>query len=197
MSDVNIGQAAQARLPSDAEHEAAARHYLRGEGPYAAIGDWRDVAGALLRQLDLARSHPVQQEIGLVHAEAAPLWPSELPRLMHNGLEAVAEDVRRNWRASDYPAHMQRATQQFRHANLHAVKALGKIAAIIDHEDHDQLTGDEGQASLQDLEKLIGDLVRCAAKMAEAVALPMSFAGAVIRRALVLSERWAQHRTEK
>lgn len=116
---------------------------------------------------------------------------------MLTGLRLVAADVAANWRASDYPGDMQRHREQFRHAHTHAMKALGKIAAVIDHQDHDRLTDHEGRAALAELPKLLADLVRCAAKMAEGAPVPVDFADACVARADQLAARWSSIRSAR
>lgn len=106
------------------------------------------------------------------------------------GLSEIVDEVAEHWHASDYPGDMQRKREQFRHAHIHAIKALGKIAAIIDHADHDNLTGDEARGLLSELPKLIADLVRCAAKMTETAPIPMLLSRAYMERAEQLAERW-------
>lgn len=116
---------------------------------------------------------------------------------MLRGLSAVMDDVAANWRAADYPPDMQRQREQFRHAHTHAVKALGKIAAIIDAADHDRLKDPEALALLDELPKLIADLVRCAAKLAETAPREVVFSLAYVNRAEQLARRWATHRATR
>ena len=113
------------------------------------------------------------------------------------GLQALSADVRENWRASDYPADMQRERQQFAHAMTHAIKALGKIAALVDHADHDRLKSDEARQLADELPKLISDLVRCAARMAETSPVPIDFASAYVARASQLAKRWSMSRVRR
>lgn len=124
------------------------------------------------------------------HGDVIP--KEELDRgLTSAGLSALAREVERTWRAEDYPPNMRGPQAQFRHALIHATKALGKIAALADYSDHDRLDEEEARALRTELPKLLADLIRCAAKMAEKApygAIPL--ASAYIDRADGLAKRW-------
>jgi hypothetical protein len=110
-----------------------------------------------------------------------------------SGLAALAREVSETWRAEDYPPAVQSDTAQFRHALLHATKALGKIAALADHADHDRLEDDEAIGLRAELPKLLGDIIRCAAKMAEkAPGQPVVLWRAYTERADQLAKRWGR-----
>lgn len=104
-----------------------------------------------------------------------------------DGLTVVANQVARTWLAKDYPDKMRSAEAQFRHAHTHAVKALGKIAAHIDHLEHERYDA-EALEAVAELPKLIADLIRCAAKMAEMRGI--NLAEAYVDRAEQLAARW-------
>jgi len=107
------------------------------------------------------------------------------------GLSALSEEVRATWRAEDYPVDAQSDEAQFRHAAIHAMKALGKISALIDHADHERLDVTEAAELSGELPKLLADLLRCTAKMAEkAPDGSVDMAGAYAGRAAQLAERW-------
>lgn len=107
-----------------------------------------------------------------------------------NGLNTVTSEVRRTWRAEDYPELYQTDFAQFRHAAIHAVKAIGQIMALIDLIEHQSESNELGVLNHK-LPKLLGDLVRCAAKMAiHAPARPLSLSASYIDRAEELAERW-------
>jgi hypothetical protein len=108
-----------------------------------------------------------------------------------SGLEVLAREVLETWLAADYPPAIQSDTAQFRHALIHATKALGKIAALADHADHDHLNDDEAIGLRAELPKLLGDIIRCAAKMAEkAPGQPVVLWRAYTERADQLAQRW-------
>lgn len=132
---------------------------------------------------------------GEAAAEATTDWVRR--NVIGRGLAAFAEDVERNWLASDYLGDMQRNREQFRHAHIHAMKALGQIAALIDHVDHDRLQVNEAVYLLQDLPKLLADLTRCSAKMAQTAPRQIDFAQANIDRAEQLAARWTVIRSRR
>lgn len=104
-----------------------------------------------------------------------------------SGIAVLARQVRETWLATDYPEPVRSHFAQFRHAHTHCVKALGKIAAIIDHEEHERVDREATKAAAE-LPKLMADLVRCTAKMAEAMGI--NLANAYVERAEQLAERW-------
>jgi hypothetical protein len=107
------------------------------------------------------------------------------------GLEAVSIEVSKTWLAEDYPEDMRDDRAQFRHSHIHATKALGKIAALIDHQDHGRLGDEEARALLGELPKLLADLVRCTAKMAAtAPIVHVPLWRAYTDRAKQLAARW-------
>lgn len=59
--------------------------------------------------------------------------------VIDSGLAVLTRQVRETWLATDYPKAMRSDGAQFRHACLHATKAIGKITALIDHADHERL----------------------------------------------------------
>lgn len=108
-----------------------------------------------------------------------------------SGLAVLAREVSETWRAEDYPVAVRSDTAQFRHALIHATKALGKIAALADHADHERLADDEAIGLRAELPKLLGDVLRCAAKMAEkAPGDPVVLWRAYVERADQLAKRW-------
>lgn len=107
---------------------------------------------------------------------------------MRDGLLTVADQVKVTWLASDYPAAVQDDASQFRHAAIHASKAIGQIMALIDHAEHERLREAEAVCLREHLPNLLADLVRCAAKMAEVSGI--DFALAYIQRAKQLADRW-------
>jgi hypothetical protein len=111
--------------------------------------------------------------------------------IIYSGLTVLARQVAETWLASDYPREVQSDKAQFRHSCLHAMKALGKISALVDHADHDRLADEEAIALRGELPKLLADLVRCTAKMAEtAPEGRVSLACAYVDRAEQLATRW-------
>lgn len=107
------------------------------------------------------------------------------------GLRAIESQVAETWLAADYPDDMRSDRAQFRHAHIHATKALGKIAALIDHQDHDRLGDSEAVGLAAELGKLLADLVRCTTKMAETAPRGrLSLAEAYLLRADQLAKRW-------
>lgn len=111
--------------------------------------------------------------------------------IIADGLEILAREVSETWLAFDYPAAVRSDAAQFRHARLHATKALGKIAALIDHAEHERLDDPEAVSLRAELPKLLADMIRCTAKMAqtapfERVSLPQAYT----ERAKQLAERW-------
>jgi hypothetical protein len=113
---------------------------------------------------------------------------------MMRGLNWAALDVEQNWLAADYPPAMQSDRAQFRHAHVHAAKALGKIAALVDHMDHERDADEEARALIAELPKLLADLIRCTAKMAETAAEPINLGTAYYNRSEQLAERWREYR---
>lgn len=119
-------------------------------------------------------------------------------RAIYEGLIALSRQVEETWLATDYPANVRSNAAQFRHACIHATKAVGKISALVDHADHQRLNDAEAIALRAELPKLLADLVRCAAKMAETAPNsprtkdfePINFANAYIDRAEQLAKRW-------
>lgn len=110
---------------------------------------------------------------------------------IHDGLEELCNQVQKTWLATDYPSDMQSDQAQFRHAHIHATKALGKIAALIDHQDHERMADDEAKELRSELPKLLADLIRCTVKMAEtAPTVKISLWRAYIDRAKQLATRW-------
>lgn len=110
---------------------------------------------------------------------------------IRHGLQVLADQVEQTWLATDYPEDMRSNRAQFRHAHVHATKALGKIAALIDHQDHGRIADREALDLCRELPKLLADLVRCTAKMAEmAPGGPVSLASAYADRAEQLAKRW-------
>lgn len=108
-----------------------------------------------------------------------------------HALEDLQHEVERTWLASDYPRDMQTDDAQFRHAHVHAMKALGKIAALVDHADHFRLNDLEAIALREELPKLLADLIRCAAKMSStATAGKINLGLAYSDRAAQLATRW-------
>jgi hypothetical protein len=108
-----------------------------------------------------------------------------------SGLAVLARQVSETWLAIDYPEAVRSDAAQFRHACLHATKAIGKITALIDHADHERLDDPEAVALRSELPKLLADLIRCTAKMAETAPLqPVLLPQAYIARAKQLAERW-------
>lgn len=108
-----------------------------------------------------------------------------------HALEELQLEVGRTWLASDYPRDMRGDDAQFRHAHLHATKALGKIAALIDHADHERLKDAEAIGLREELPKLLADLLRCAAKMASMAPMGQVNLGlSYSNRASQLAERW-------
>lgn len=108
-----------------------------------------------------------------------------------DGLAVLSRKVSETWRSEDYPQAVRSDAAQFRHALIRAQKALGKIAALADHADHERLMGAEAIKLRSELPKLLGDLIRCTAKMAEkapgeAIALHKAY----VDRAAQLAERW-------
>lgn len=104
-----------------------------------------------------------------------------------SGLSVAARQVKETWLASDYPEAVRSDFAQFRHAHNHAVKALGKIAAVIDHEEHERVDREATDAAAE-LPKLLADMLRCSLKMAEAMGI--NFAKAYVERAEQLADRW-------
>lgn len=116
---------------------------------------------------------------------------NSLLRSAFHGLESISKQVEETWRASDYPPAVQSDAAQFRHACLHAIKALGKISALIDHADHESMDTAEARGLREELPKLLSDLVRCTAKMAEtAPGEPVDLARSYLARAEQLATRW-------
>lgn len=105
------------------------------------------------------------------------------------GLTVAARQVQQTWLASDYPTAVRSEFAQFRHAHTHAVKAVGKIAAIIDHEEHERVDREATEAAAE-LPKLLADMLRCSFKMAEAMGV--DFAKAYVERAEQLAEQLAE-----
>ena len=67
----------------------------------------------------------------------------------------------RDFRANPQPH------KDFAHAVLHAQKALGRLAELIDHMDHDRdVAGQSGDALRQEYGKFVADLIVCALRMA-------------------------------
>lgn len=117
---------------------------------------------------------------------ADPKWIT-----MRYGLEEISIEVANSWLAADYPEDMRSDRAQFRHAHIHATKALGKIAALIDHQDHGRLTDPEARELRGELDKLLADLIRCTAKMsATAPIVHVPLWRAYIDRAMQLAARW-------
>lgn len=104
-----------------------------------------------------------------------------------SGVTVIARQVEETWLATDYPEAVRSNFAQFRHAHMHAVKALGKIAAVIDHEEHERVDREATEAAAE-LPKLMADLIRCTAKMAEAMGI--NLAKAYVERAEQLAVRW-------
>lgn len=116
---------------------------------------------------------------------------SSLLRSAFHGLHGICEQVKETWLASDYPDGVWSDPAQFRHACLHAMKAIGKISALIDHADHERMDTDEARELRAELPKLLADLIRCTAKMAEtAPGEPVDLASAYVARAKQLATRW-------
>jgi hypothetical protein len=108
-----------------------------------------------------------------------------------SGLAVLSRQVKETWLKEDYPKEVQSDTAQFRHACLHAIKALGKISALIDHADHERLADKEAVELRKELPKLLSDIIRCTAKMAEtAPSQPVALAISYIERAKQLATRW-------
>lgn len=104
-----------------------------------------------------------------------------------DGLSVAARQVKETWLATDYPEAVRSNFAQFRHAHTHAAKALGKIAAVIDHEEHERVDREATEAAAE-LPKLLADMLRCTLKMAEA--MDINFPKAYVDRAAQLAERW-------
>lgn len=104
-----------------------------------------------------------------------------------SGLSVAARQVQETWLATDYPESVRSNFAQFRHAHTHASKALGKIAAVIDHEEHERVDREATDAAAE-LPKLLADMLRCSFKMAEA--MNINLARAYVQRAEQLAERW-------
>lgn len=112
---------------------------------------------------------------------------------IHAGLVALMSEVQATWRAEDYPSAVRSDAAQFRHACLHAMKAIGRISALIDHADHERLDEPEASGLRSELPKLLADLLRCAAKMAEKAPFhAVDLADAYIQRAEQLAARWGR-----
>lgn len=103
------------------------------------------------------------------------------------GLSIMARQVKETWLATDYPEPIRSNFAQFRHAHIHAAKALGKIATIIDHKEHERNDKEATEAAAE-LPKLLADMIRCTAKMAEAMGIDI--AKAYTERADQLAKRW-------
>lgn len=106
---------------------------------------------------------------------------------IYSGLTVLARQVKETWLATDYPAEVRSNFAQFRHAHAHVIKAAGKIAAIIDHQEHERVDREATEAAAE-LPKLLADLIRCSTKMAEAVGI--NIAAAYTERADQLAKRW-------
>lgn len=104
-----------------------------------------------------------------------------------SGLAVLARQVQETWKAEDYPENVRSNFAQFRHAHSHAVKALGKLAAVIDHEEHGRVDTEATEAAAE-LPKLLADLIRCSTKMAETMGV--NLAKAYVDRADQLATRW-------
>lgn len=104
-----------------------------------------------------------------------------------SGMSVLARQVKETWRAEDYPEDVRSHFAQFRHAHAHVVKAMGKIAAVIDHEEHKRVDREATEAAAEP-PKLFADLIRCTAKMAEATGV--NIAKAYVDRADQLATRW-------
>ena len=123
-------------------------------------------------------------------ADREPAEPSLDRARVMIGIEEISRWVERTWRTETYPKAMHSRPAQFRHAHTHAVKALGKIAAVIDHEEHGRHDQPDLEAAdaARELPKLLADLINCAVRMAEMCSVDL--AEAYVMRARTIEERW-------
>lgn len=161
---------------------------------------WRDGISStiefLLRRIDLeAKKRQLAERAIIASTEDrdAPHKNPDDPKwiTIRYGLEELSVEVANTWIAADYPEDMRSDRAQFRHAHVHATKTLGKIAALIDHQDHGRLFDLEARELRGELAKLLADLVRCTAKMAATAPLVhIHLWRAYIDRAKQLAKHW-------
>jgi hypothetical protein len=104
------------------------------------------------------------------------------------------------WNEGQYPDRFNTEAMPHRHyshALTHALKALGKLAALSDGLDH-QLMGKHDNSDpelkklLAEAPKLLADVVICTAKMAAELPEPVDLNTALVRRLRQLRNRWVK-----
>lgn len=101
------------------------------------------------------------------------------------------------WRDDQMPAHFETNAlphRHFNHALTHAMKALGKLAALSDALDHSYMAKhgnfDQECAELEkEAQKYLADLVICTVRMAQQRNVDLD--AGINARLAVLIERWA------